>query len=67
MVPNERISPINKAPTKAPLTEPMPPMTVTMKDSMRMEKPMPGDMERTGAASPPAKPANTPPKANTAA
>ena len=56
-----------KAPSNAPLTEPMPPMTVTMKDSMSMEKPMPGDMERTGAARPPASPANKPPKANTEA
>ena len=67
MEPKERIKPISKAPSKAPLTEPMPPMTVTMKDSMSMEKPMPGDMERTGAAIPPASPANRPPKANTEA
>ena len=52
MEPKERINPISKAPNNAPLTDPMPPMTVTMKDSIKIEKPMPGDMERTGAARP---------------
>ena len=36
---------------QAPAIEPMPPITVTMKDSIRMEKPMPG------RASAPARPA----------
>ena len=43
----------------------MPPITVTMKDSIRTENPMPGVSERTGAASAPASPASMPPSANT--
>ena len=45
--------------------EPMPPITVTMKDSIRTENPIPGVSERTGAASAPASPASMPPSANT--
>src|SRR5690606_13325835 len=50
-LPNERTKPISMAETKAPMIEPSPPMTVTMNDSMRMEKPMPEVSDRTGAAS----------------
>src|SRR5882757_1336730 len=63
--PKERIRPISNAPTSAPRIEPMPPITVTMKDSIRTENPMPGVSERTGAASAPANPASMPPSANT--
>ena len=40
-----------------PAIEPIPPITVTMKLSIRIEKPMPGDSDRTGAANAPASPA----------
>jgi hypothetical protein len=63
--PNERIRPISSAPISAPRIEPMPPITVTMKDSISTENPMPGVSERTGAASAPARPASMPPSANT--
>jgi hypothetical protein len=63
--PNERIKPIKSAPIRAPRIEPMPPITVTMKDSMRTENPIPGVNDRTGAASAPANPASMPPSANT--
>ena len=43
------------------------PITVTMKDSIRIENPMPGDTVRTGAASAPARPASRQPAANTSA
>ncbi len=49
MVPKPRTMPISSAETNAPAIEPMPPITVTMKLSIRIEKPMPGDSERTGA------------------
>src|ERR1700682_1833950 len=63
--PKERIMPISRAPINAPRIEPMPPITVTMKDSISTENPMPGVSERTGAASAPASPASMPPSANT--
>src|SRR5262245_28239406 len=63
--PKERINPIKSAPTSAPRIEPMPPITVTIKDSISTENPMPGVSERTGAASAPANPASPPPSANT--
>ena len=53
--------------TKAPTIDPMPPITVTMKDSIRIEKPMPGVSDRTGAASAPAAPASALPMPKTAA
>ncbi len=65
MVPKLRTRPISSAPTSAPATEPMPPITVTMNDSIRIENPMPATIERTGTASAPASPASSPPSANT--
>ena len=66
-MPKPRTMPIKSAETSAPAIEPMPPITVTMKLSIRIEKPMPGDSERTGAASAPASPASPPPTAKTIA
>ena len=67
IVPKPRTMPISSAETSAPAIEPIPPITVTMKLSIRIEKPMPGDSERTGAASAPASPASPPPTAKTIA
>src|SRR6202790_3295174 len=63
--PNDRIRPISSAPISAPSMEPITPITVTMKDPIRTETPMPGVSDRTGAASAPARPASIPPSANT--
>src|SRR3546814_11639364 len=60
-LPIERVMPRSRAARKAPGIEPMPPITVTMKLSTRMPRPMPGVSERTGAASAPAPPARAPP------
>ena len=46
-LPKARVSPRMIAATNAPAIEPMPPITVTMKDSITIEKPMPGVSERT--------------------
>ena len=47
MLPKERVRPMMIEATKAPTMDPIPPITVTMKDSIRIEKPMPGVSERT--------------------
>jgi len=49
---------------RAPGIEPIPPITVTMKLSIKIPKPIPGVRDRTGAASAPAIPAKAHPNPN---
>ena len=65
--PNDRAKPISMAAMNAPTMDPMPPMTVTMKLSIRIDNPMPGVSVRIGAAKAPAKPASRLPAPNTPA
>ena len=51
----------------APLIEPMPPMTTTTKQMIRIWLPMPGNTEDVGAAIMPANAASAVPSANTRA
>ncbi len=57
--------PTRSAPRKAPLIDPIPPMTTTTKERMRMLSPMPGYTVVSGAASIPARPASAVPALKT--
>src|SRR5437660_7331544 len=58
MAPNARVKPMRIAAISAPTIEPMPPITVTMKLSIRIDRPIPGVSVRVGAARAPAIPAS---------
>ncbi len=57
--------PSSSDPMTAPLSEPMPPMTMTTKLRIRKLSPMPDSTARKGLAITPANPASAEPKANT--
>lgn len=57
--------PTRRPATKAPRTEPTPPMTMTTKVRISTESPMPGSTDRIGATIAPAKPASMAPSPNT--
>ena len=59
------VKPISSAASRAPQTEPMPPITTTTKHRISTWLPMPGNTDDTGAASIPPSAASATPKANT--
>src|SRR5947209_20555529 len=67
MAPKARVKPMRIAAISAPRIEPMPPITVTMKLSIRIDRPMPGVSVLVGAARAPAIPASTLPTPKTPA
>ena len=63
--PSVSVSPTRSAPTKAPLIEPMPPMTMTTKARISTGSPMPTCTDWIAPTSAPASPASAAPSAKT--
>ena len=64
-LPKVSTKPTSSEATRAPVIEPMPPMTTTTKQTMRTLPPMPGYTDDSGAAIMPASAASATPPAKT--